>query len=427
MSCDVCCNTFNKTNHKKVSCSFCDLGACRTCCQTYLLSTVEDAHCMGCKARWDRQFVDTWCTVKFRNTDLRRHREFVLFEREKALFPETQPDVERILKMRDLRVTIQRLRAEMIQLYHRYRVPIPVRDDSHFQRHPDLLAFHEMYTNHLLEYEELRTGHDVRDDDRRFVRKCPTEECKGFLDDTWYCGICRHTFCEACNELIVGEEHTCDPDAVQTMELLKKDTKPCPKCGEMIQKLSGCSQMWCPSCHTAFDWRNGVIELGRIHNPHYIEFQRRQNNNTMNREHGDIPCGGLPSYRELREYNPQCYEVLQLRMTLVRIEGELNWRWREMTDTRYLRIRYMLNEISEADFRCELQRMDKQNTKAQEVTHIFRMFFDTCSDELRQYMLGKSFEDVRAIIEPLIQYTNEIIKSIHKRYVCVTPYFIEKI
>lgn len=424
--CDVCCNALNKTNHKKVSCSFCDLVACRSCCQTYLLSTMEDAHCMGCKTRWDRQFVDSWCTKKFRNTDLRRHREYVLFEREKALFPETQPDVERILKMRDLRVFIQDLRARLIQMYHRYKVPIPVRDESHFERHADLRALHEMYTNHLIEYEELRTGYGVVDaEQRRFVRKCPTRECKGFLDDSWYCGICRNTFCESCNEL-VAEGHTCDEDAVQTMELLKKDTKPCPKCGEMIQKLSGCAQMWCPSCHTAFDWRNGVIELGRIHNPHYIEFQRRHN--TLNRENGDIPCGGLPTYRELREYDAQCYDLLQLRMTLMRIDGELTWRWQDRpVDNRYLRIKYMLNEIDEEHFRYELQKRDKQHAKAQDVAHILRMFLDTCADELRQYVLGKTPQNVRAIVVPLIDYTNEIITTIHKRYNCVTPYHIEKI
>jgi hypothetical protein len=54
------------------------------------------------------------------------------------------------------------------------------------------------------------------------------------------------------------EGHECDPDAVKTMELLKEGYESrAPKCGTMIQKLSGCAQMWCPDCHTAFDWRTG--------------------------------------------------------------------------------------------------------------------------------------------------------------------------
>ena len=82
------------------------------------------------------------------------------------------------------------------------------------------------------------------------------------------------------------------------MKLLNKDSKSCPKCGTVIHKTSGCAQMWCPDCHTAFDWRTGEIVTGRIHNPHYIEFKRKGG---TSREHGDIPCGGIPTYRELRE------------------------------------------------------------------------------------------------------------------------------
>ena len=78
-SCGVCCETFNKTTHKKVECPFCDLLSCRTCCQTYLVSTSEDPLCMGCKKLWNREFVDSFCTKKFRNNDLRIHRENVLF------------------------------------------------------------------------------------------------------------------------------------------------------------------------------------------------------------------------------------------------------------------------------------------------------------------------------------------------------------
>ena len=31
--CDVCCEKFNKINHKKVECPYCDLKSCRSCSQ----------------------------------------------------------------------------------------------------------------------------------------------------------------------------------------------------------------------------------------------------------------------------------------------------------------------------------------------------------------------------------------------------------
>ena len=78
--CDVCCEKLNKINHKKVECPFCDLTCCRSCSQRYILSTFEDPHCMGCKTLWNREFIDSFCTKYFRNTELKRHRENVLFE-----------------------------------------------------------------------------------------------------------------------------------------------------------------------------------------------------------------------------------------------------------------------------------------------------------------------------------------------------------
>jgi hypothetical protein len=54
------------------------------------------------------------------------------------------------------------------------------------------------------------------------------------------------------------------------------------------------------------------------------------------------------------------------------------------------------------------------------------MFLDTSSDELRQYVLGKPRGEVLENIRALTEYTNDVIRTIHDRYKCVTPYFIEK-
>ena len=50
------------------------------------------------------------------------------------------------------------------------------------------------------------------DGSEKFTRKCPYEECRGFLDTDMKCGLCVQQFCEHCNEVIIDSDHVCDPD-----------------------------------------------------------------------------------------------------------------------------------------------------------------------------------------------------------------------
>ena len=79
------------------------------------------------------------------------------------------------------------------------------------------------------------------------------------------------------------------------MKAIAEETKPCPTCKSRVFKTEGCDQMFCVRCHTAFSWNTGMIDKGRIHNPHYFEWLR-QKRTAVIREIGDIPCGGLPDW-----------------------------------------------------------------------------------------------------------------------------------
>jgi hypothetical protein len=152
-----------------------------------------------------------------------------------------------------------------------------------------------------------------------------------------------------------------------------------------------CSQMWCPDCHTAFDWRTGHIETGRIHNPHYMEFKRGR---ISTREHGDIPCGGVPTFRELREAGVPD-DVMRFAMVIYYVDRDLVYRYGDIYDgdNQYLRVAYMMNELQEADMRKELQRRDKQRERHRDINNIFRMLTDTGGDLLRQYMIDPDRKD----------------------------------
>ena len=98
--------------------------------------------------------------------------------------------------------------------------------------------------------------------------------------------------------------------------LIKKETKGCPQCGVRIYKISGCDQMWCTECKVAFSWNSGkIIYGGQIHNPHYYQYMRDQNNGiNAPRNPGDVLCGGLIPYyslntllRKINTYNQVGY------------------------------------------------------------------------------------------------------------------------
>jgi hypothetical protein len=407
-NCDVCCEKLNKINHKKVKCPFCDLTSCRSCSQRYILESFQDPHCMGCKTAWNREFVDSFCTKYFRTTELKRHRENVLFERECALMPDTQPEVERIIQMRRIRRVIREQKQKLLELHHRYQTlqlgePIP--DEIRI-----LYREMEITYRHL---EQIRNSGTIIDNEpRRFVRQCPIEECKGFLNEEWYCGLCERHYCKSCNELL-DENHVCDKDVVETMKLLNKDSKSCPKCGTVIHKTSGCAQMWCINCHTAFNWRTGQIENGRIHNPHFIEFRRKT---MMSREHGDIPCGGAPTFRELREIGAT-NQILQYAMVIQQVEHEHMFLDTRPIDNTQLRIAYMLNDIGKEDFKNFLQRQEKYKDKVRDLSNIFEMIGNTGGDLLRQYVLEpERHDEIVDLLQKIIDYGNEIFETIRSRY-----------
>ena len=89
--CQICCDKFNNSTKAKVTCGHCNLDACKKCVRFYLLSTTSGAHCMGCKNAWDREFTQKSLNKSFFNGSFKNKRKEILFESEKARFPETMP------------------------------------------------------------------------------------------------------------------------------------------------------------------------------------------------------------------------------------------------------------------------------------------------------------------------------------------------
>ena len=381
MSCIICCEKFNVSRNIPVACLHCQFTACRTCCQTYIVDQTK-AKCMNndCAIEWNRKFLMNNFTKTFVNNDWKKIREKVLFDGEKALLPATQGVVEQ-------RKNRLRMQAEVRELDRR------------------IADLNRLRTDLILNYDTARTsmpGHERR----QFIRACPQEECRGFLSSQWKCGTCATWTCPECHE-VKGEfqnsPHICDPNNVETAKLLAKDTNPCPKCATGIFKIEGCDQMWCTQCHTAFSWRTGRIET-HIHNPHYYEWQRRNNNGQAPRNRNDIQCGLELDYRlhniitqSLRRKinepdsfggEPNEATALLLRRVERIIQSSLHLREVQLPtylinhveNNQELRVSFLMNEISEEDFKIKVQRANKQHEKKREIGDVIRLYIQTITD-----------------------------------------------
>jgi hypothetical protein len=428
--CVICCEKINISTRKEVCCVFCDYTICRSCFQKYTLETSLDPHCMSCKKTFSNDFVNDNCTSVFITKSLKKHREDVLLDREKALLQETQPYVI----VENIKRDINRQIKELYDRKHELRKQERLIENQINQLYADM---RNVSLDHVVDTTEER---------KKFVRKCPIENCRGFLSTQWKCGSCEKHICNKCNEEKVGE-HQCNPENVASMELLNKDTKPCPNCGTMIHKYVGCSQIFCVDCHTAWDWNTSRIVTGVIHNPHYYEFVRNGGNGGRN--HGDIPCGGLPNIDTLHTYLkvvyagenkvPIIYRIHQC-ITHINIHEIENHEVQDNIITnRNLRIKYLMNELSDLDFKTILQQNEKRRQKSIAFHNIYQMFIDVASDILtqiavfiRQNKPSKlnvgSIETCAAFIDEnvvilnnLIEYFNSSFKKIGKNFKCVYP------
>ena len=121
--CQICWNTFNKSVRSKVTCGHCNLEVCKACVRYYLMNTTSGAHCMGCKNAWERDFTQNSLNKSFYNGDYKTKRKDMLFEAEKARFPETMPAVENYKNIQvwtkeeqEMQIAINEMREKLWEL-----------------------------------------------------------------------------------------------------------------------------------------------------------------------------------------------------------------------------------------------------------------------------------------------------------------------
>jgi hypothetical protein len=289
-SCGVCCEKYNKSTHAKVTCEFdgCAYESCKVCVRKYLLGTTNDPHCMNCKNQWTNKFLVESLNRSYIDNEYKKHRKNLLVEREISRTPELMVLVERTKLVEEETKELNLMNKEFEELrktLNAMRIKIGEKNMRIFR---------------------IRNGETSDKDERKkFIMPCPGEECKGYLSTHYKCQLCKLYVCPECFEIIGFNKedvvHVCKEDNLKSAELIKKETKGCPKCGVRIFKISGCDQMWCTECKVAFSWNTGKIVIdGAIHNPHFYQYMQNNNTGQAPRNPGDVLCGGLLSINNLK-------------------------------------------------------------------------------------------------------------------------------
>ena len=271
--CSICSDKYTSTVRKRVECKYCHASTCSKCIEQYLIGRTEDAHCLHCRVSYNDVILREICTKTYLTQRYFKHRQEILVNREKANLPGLQNEATREMNRRKTQQQVHELTNEIKKLkedrgksvieYSRicnlHYLAIKSGNNTEYKTKMDELylqseQYRDLIQIKMNEVRRIRTeiyNNDVdtynqkpqEDDRKKFIRHCTRDGCKGFLSTAWKCGICEWYSCSKCFIPKAKEHdavHECKKDDVDTAELIKKDSKPCPNCGEFIMKSSGC-------------------------------------------------------------------------------------------------------------------------------------------------------------------------------------------
>jgi len=492
-----------------IMCTFCHQIACKTCYKKFF-ETADSPRCLHCHAEFDYEFLASHFTKSFVSTLKMKNREIYL-QRELSLIPHTQPfaAITKIKKEYSNQIDMLNHTISILEEYKRayhgmnshidavlkpvhgyqnntqWRLtraqyiidnPIPITQNMMPGFDPPVTSLYlptirTTLRNITQNWYTIPNSENTTTTSSSFHYKCNTQGCSGFINHTWHCSMCKNWTCKDCFAIKGTNKdapHECKKEDVETATFIKKDTKPCPKCGEGISKINGCNQMWCPYCHTAFDWISGKTET-KIHNPEYYRWMR-ENGKHIPREAGDGPVnmGDGPvnmfnqpclnfqlqpyaHFVQALEFLKQCKcgkgkncecrktvdnldewhrKILHLNhVTIPKYNRNVNETNLKLQD---IRIKYLLNVIDKEEMASQIQRIDNKEKKEKRIHDILQMVYTVMNETwfnhikdifaLKQSCVSKMYcenlpiQSFNTKMDALLSFTNDALDKVCKAY-----------
>lgn len=420
-SCTVCCDVFTQKIRHEIVCIHCKGSFCQKCFCTYLLSEDTKQVCMLCFEEINTEFIYLHTPKVFRDKYFTKETENILRE-------------EMVL----LNATKEKIHLEKRSKLLSSRIMLLV---SHLNKYPSDVESSTFLDKSREELKECRKVLNLADTDISRTSRtvvCSVVACDG-LTIRGVCNVCKTRTCCECNSIVNGDidEHTCDPDILETIKLLKRDTKPCPKCSVPIHKIEGCDQMFCVSCHTAFSWRTGKIESGTIHNPHYFQWLRERGNE-IPRNPGDDPCGqvletairSITKGKTFKGRNAYCKDIVdrcfiekvlrELNVVITRISTVIHDVDEIDDKKRKLRVKYIQSQEDEnmkkRNWFVAIKTLLRKHEMNKDCLGLLQTFERGLKDSLIDAYTNNDFDELEQTIQSLDNYFSEQVHEIKKRH-----------
>lgn len=406
MKCQVC--VYNRKQN--VVCQNCNYNCCSYCYQRYLLS-VSEPICMNCKVVHSTDFIYNNTSHTFYKKYM-LHSNTILFEHEKQLLQSTQrlatTEIKKRQILKDIHTEIDMLAKEsrkLIQRLNQHNLPIN-----------DVLIITSMRSKIQQQIHELHeASYDIRHmpfvipeidkEPKTNAIKCIDDNCRGYMIQN-ICGLCSKKRCESCHKEN-HHGHECKEEDIASVKLIHTDSKPCPNCHTMITKLTGCDQMWCVICKTAFGWKSGqILNASLIHNPHQEEY--KLSNIRLPSRQSFFDCVAkidtMESYVIMNIYD----EAIRIKLNLYDISHHTSDEDIQHHNT-FMRIRFLLKDFSETKWFRFFCWHNKYITDLTECIQIRTNFIDKVMGWLMNLYTTQilSYTDLR-------EYSNKYNQDIHK-------------
>ncbi len=272
-TCNICIEDYKGYNIK-ITCQ-CNFSACKNCIVKYAYQE-NSVKCLSCKNIFSRKFIAEKFPKSFMLKDYKLIRENFLFEQELGFIQGTIELMEKEKVMEEMRKELRELTDIKINFeYLLFREKSKELIEKHLPLE-FVNTFKKELTYITQKVKDIKMNLNIKEVKKiEFLCQCPNKNCNGLVKkENKLCSVCEIKVCKKCFE-IKTKEHQCNEETLESIKIIKKfNTKPCPKCFTSISKISGCDQMFCINCKTAFSWRTLQIETGVMHNPHYFELLR---------------------------------------------------------------------------------------------------------------------------------------------------------